>query len=162
MSWILRGVEAVDSPLAGGKARALASMERGGLPVPPWFVVSASAFEESLSGDHRIALETARDDSSSQLLLRDLSVHPAIRAEIDAAVRELCPGGERVAVRSSASDEDGAQQSFAGQLESFLNVPAGGRRQSRGRRVALGLYPPAVCVSAEARAAAVRFGLRLS
>ncbi len=124
MSWILRGVEAVDSPLAGGKARALASMERGGLPVPPWFVVSASAFEESLSGDHRIALETARDDSASQPLLRDLSVHPAIRTEIDAAVRELCPGGERVAVRSSARDEDGAQQSFAGQLESFLNVPA--------------------------------------
>lgn len=30
---------------------------------------------------------------------------------------------EPIAVRSSASDEDGADHSFAGQLESFLNVP---------------------------------------
>src|SRR5262249_13409601 len=36
-----------------------------------------------------------------------------------------CPKGETVAVRSSASDEDGAQHSFAGQLDSFLFVPPG-------------------------------------
>jgi pyruvate,water dikinase len=41
---------------------------------------------------------------------------------LDAAVGRLSPGGELVAVRSSASDEDGTEHSFAGQLESFLNV----------------------------------------
>lgn len=34
------------------------------------------------------------------------------------------PGSALFAVRSSAGDEDGAEHSFAGQLESFLNVPA--------------------------------------
>lgn len=76
----------------GGKARALASLQRAGLPIPPWFVVSPDA-------------------------------HPNVPAELTAALQKLCPDGELVAVRSSASDEDGAEHSFAGQLESFLSVP---------------------------------------
>lgn len=44
------------------------------------------------------------------------------KEEIVAAARRLAGEG-LVAVRSSASDEDGAEHSFAGQLESFLNVP---------------------------------------
>jgi pyruvate,water dikinase len=81
----------------GGKAAALAAAESAGLPVPPWFAVSGDAG----------------------------SVEPsaAERAEIAAAVAELCPDGAAVAVRSSARDEDGAACSFAGQLESFLFVP---------------------------------------
>ena len=46
--WILGSAEAVDSPHAGGKARALARAERAGLPVPAWFALSAEAFVESL------------------------------------------------------------------------------------------------------------------
>src|SRR5262249_22495281 len=49
----------------------------------------------------------------------------AVQQEIAAALDELCPNGELVAVRSSASDEDGAMYSFAGQLDSFLFVPCG-------------------------------------
>src|SRR5690606_37999037 len=44
-------------------------------------------------------------------------------AAIEAAVRAL-HGEGLFAVRSSAVDEDGTQHSFAGQLESFLFVPA--------------------------------------
>ena len=33
----------------GGKALALLRLERAGLPVPPWFVLSPSAFRASLS-----------------------------------------------------------------------------------------------------------------
>jgi rifampicin phosphotransferase len=44
-----------------------------------------------------------------------------VNGEIEAAARRLAGNG-LVAVRSSASDEDGAEHSFAGQLESFLNV----------------------------------------
>lgn len=85
----------------GGKARALAALERFGFPIPRWFVVLPEARAEKgdgLSGD--------------------------VAREIESALERLCPGGELVAVRSSASDEDGARHSFAGQLESYLFVPA--------------------------------------
>src|SRR5205823_462634 len=49
----------------------------------------------------------------------------AVLSELRVALAELCPGGELVAVRSSAADEDGTRDSFAGQLESFLCVPPG-------------------------------------
>jgi phosphohistidine swiveling domain-containing protein len=95
--WILRGPAAAGSPHAGGKARALARAEQAGLPVPAWFVLSAEVFH------HNPGREA-------------LGVHLA------PVLRELAPDGGLFAVRSSASDEDGAEHSFAGQLESFLNV----------------------------------------
>jgi pyruvate,water dikinase len=95
MTLILHGrLAPLDAPL-GGKARALAALQRAGFPVPPWLVV--------LPGDGELSA--------------------AEREELLRAVSELAPGREPVAVRSSASDEDGEQQSFAGQLDSFLFVP---------------------------------------
>ena len=46
-----------------------------------------------------------------------------VRAELRQALSELGVFRLPVAVRSSASDEDGADHSFAGQLDSFLFVP---------------------------------------
>ena len=122
MNWILSAEEAIDARRAGGKASALASAERAGLPVPPWFVVSAAAFEASLGPEHRASLEAAPDHATLARLFDGLSLSPTISAAVAEALRQLAPGGERVAVRSSACDEDGADVSFAGQLESFLDV----------------------------------------
>lgn len=80
----------------GGKARALRKLQLAGLPVPPWFVVPADAITAPLS--------------------------PDLKALVNAALLEISPNGEPVAVRSSAADEDGTQQSFAGMLDSFLCV----------------------------------------
>ena len=99
-NWILGPTDAAGSPDAGGKARALARAERAGLPVPQWFVLSASAFHDS----------------------RDGSLSPAIARAVADALEHIAPDGQLVAVRSSAGDEDGAEHSFAGQFESFLNV----------------------------------------
>lgn len=105
----------------GGKAGALAAMAGAGLAIPPWFVLTPAAFTASLS-------EALRADLASGELLRVQAVLetllPAavIQEEIAAALAELCPQGERVAVRSSALDEDGSEHSFAGQLDSFLFV----------------------------------------
>jgi phosphohistidine swiveling domain-containing protein len=108
-AWIFDPVEALDSPHAGGKARALARAAQGGLCVPDWIVLSDAACLHS-------------NPSTLPGIFEGVTMASDVRSAIDAAVRTLCPKGERLAVRSSASDEDGRQHSFAGQLASFLNV----------------------------------------
>ena len=86
----------------GGKAAALAALAAARLPIPAWFAVrppGPGASAEELPAD----LASALDDAVRRLL-RD------------------APPGERLAVRSSALDEDGARHSFAGQFESYLFV----------------------------------------
>jgi pyruvate,water dikinase len=120
--FMLRASEAVLSPSVGGKARALARAELAGLPVPSWFVVSSDAWAASLAehGGHVDAPAGARTAGGAPVAL---AVAPAIAVELDEAVRAIAADGTLLAVRSSASDEDGAAHSFAGQLESYLNVP---------------------------------------
>lgn len=84
-----------DRARMGGKAWSLAALGPD-FPVPPWFVVTPDAF----------AADGLTADAS---------------AAIDDGIATLGEGP--FAVRSSAVDEDGASDSFAGQLESFLQVP---------------------------------------
>ena len=118
--WILDAVSALDSPHAGGKARALARAGLGGLDVPRWVVVSELACDESRTSRHRA--DQASDSPPAARTIESVSMPAVVRAEIAAAVLELCPNGELLAVRSSAHEEDGSRLSFAGQLESFLHV----------------------------------------
>jgi pyruvate,water dikinase len=86
----------------GGKAASLAALAAARLPIPAWFAVRppvSGASADELPADLACALEEAM-----RRLLRD------------------APPGARVAVRSSAVDEDGARHSFAGQFESYLFV----------------------------------------
>lgn len=88
----------------GGKARALAHLASTGLPIPEWFVVTPAVFHASkATGTFKLQTELA--------------------AEIIATARAVAPAAKFLAVRSSALDEDGAEHSFAGQLDSFLFVP---------------------------------------
>jgi pyruvate,water dikinase len=54
--------------------------------------------------------------------INSVRISPVVAQELHHAVRSL--SAKRLAVRSSALDEDGQQQSFAGQLESVLGVPS--------------------------------------
>ncbi len=121
--WIIDPAAAIDLPHAGAKARALARAQREGLDVPAWVVLSESAFYDSLAPGLYAMLHP--DSLSLPRTAEGVSMSGAVRSDIDAAVRDLCPHGELLAVRSSASDEDGDACSFAGQLESFLNVAPG-------------------------------------
>jgi phosphoenolpyruvate synthase/pyruvate phosphate dikinase len=93
--------EAHDAALVGGKAASLSRLAAA-QRVPPGFAVTAGA----------LALAAPE-------LARGVVPQP-LRARIDTAYAKL--GGGRVAVRSSALDEDGDAHSFAGQHETFLNV----------------------------------------
>ncbi len=122
MTVLLHPVDvAPDSPV-GGKARSLASLAQARLPIPNWFVVLPEAFELSLSAAGRRQLSEAQGADDGAAVLADLHPAPVVAKEIEAAYETLCPRGEPVAVRSSAADEDSAELSFAGQLESFLFV----------------------------------------
>ena len=111
-----------DVPDLGGKARALRVLSRAGLPVPDWFVVRGMAFLESLGETGKLQLLNARDAADVESLIQNLKPGPDVTKELHEGLARLCPVGGLFAVRSSASDEDGAEHSFAGQLESFLFV----------------------------------------
>src|SRR5262245_30560698 len=111
----------LNAPL-GGKARALAALRQAELPIPPWFVVLPDAFHASLSPEQANALNSAPDTASLRAVVDSVTPAAPVIEEIHEAVTALCQPGDFIAVRSSASDEDGAQHSFAGQLDSFLFV----------------------------------------
>ena len=84
----------------GGKGLSLARTAAAGLPVPPGFVVTTEAYRRLFQKGTASDAEFVR--------------------ELQQAYREL--GGGTVAVRSSATAEDGAETSFAGQQETILGV----------------------------------------
>lgn len=125
MSFVLSSTDAHDRNRAGGKAAALATLADAGLPVPPWFVVTADALAVSLGEERLAELADESDPAMLRETLRRLSLSPEVATAIETAVAQVAPddgGGGCVAVRSSAADEDGQEKSFAGQFDSFLFV----------------------------------------
>src|SRR3990172_10222081 len=125
MRYIIHPKDHTDSERLGGKAAALAAVQRADLPVPPWFVLAPEAFYESRNRVERRALEAPASDDTLRSLVEGPTSGDEVRLQLAGALAELCPNGERVAVRSSACDEDGVRHSFAGQLDSFLFVHHG-------------------------------------
>lgn len=131
------GISKKDVGIAGGKGASLGEMARVGFPVPGGFVVLAGSFdrfleesgltveiEASLDGVNyndvnsvEVASEKIRD------MIKDSKFPEDIGKEIIGVFRKL--GVKRVAVRSSATAEDSSIASWAGELESYLNVTEG-------------------------------------
>lgn len=95
---------------AGGKGAALWRLQDRGVPIPPTWVLPAEAFRDWL----RSAGLWALAERGEHAALRDALA----KAELP-ALNAVAP---RMAVRSSALDEDGKAQSYAGQYESVLGV----------------------------------------
>lgn len=104
---------------SGGKASTLATLRRAGVDVPDGFVLPISEYRRhhdraaDASHSHPRRLETG--------LLAALEAHLALLAGRHGAGAED-GASEYVAVRSSASDEDGPRSSLAGQHDTVLAV----------------------------------------
>lgn len=96
----------------GGKGHNLVALRRAGFRVPGGMVLTTALFAEL----HRGALKQGAPDQGA-------------RADADARLRDILSAGlrdfppdARFAVRSSGSDEDAGDTSFAGQHDTLLNV----------------------------------------
>jgi pyruvate,water dikinase len=106
----------------GGKAYALSELNRAGLPIPEWFVVTPSGFHQSLNNEQKESFDLISEIEEIKTLVYSVVPIEELREEIKEAVGKLARDGSLLAVRSSASDEDSAEHSFAGQFDSFLYV----------------------------------------
>jgi len=121
----LAELRAADLPAVGGKAANLGELIRGGAPVPPGFVVTTSAYDLATTAvrDELLALAAVDDHDVASERIRALVTASPIPAEIEQAVRTAYRDVEgAVAVRSSATAEDLAEASFAGQQDTYLNI----------------------------------------
>lgn len=130
-----REINYKDVAIAGGKGASLGEMEQNSIPVPPGFVVLASAFDYFLDQTD-LGVEIASilkkevnakdinsvEDASEKIrdLISDASIPQEISREILQDFKEL--KAKDVAVRSSATAEDSSIASWAGELETYLNV----------------------------------------
>ncbi len=123
-----------DISIAGGKGASLGEMTRVKIPVPQGFVVLVSAFDKFLEGTdltQEIASQLAKinykdinsvDRASNAIrdLFHDAKMSEDLEKEFLTAFSSL--KSKFVAVRSSATAEDSAVASWAGELETYLNT----------------------------------------
>lgn len=131
-----------DIPSVGGKNANLGEMTSAGIPVPPGFAITAYSYKKFIEETgiaqkiYEIIKETVTNpDDPKQYGIASKKIRELIEAtptpkDIESAIRsayaDLCKklgvNDVFVAVRSSATAEDLADASFAGQQETFLNV----------------------------------------
>lgn len=127
-----------DVPLVGGKGANLGEMFSAKIPVPEGFVVNVNAYKNFLNANPEIKEEILKILSETNVhdpeslktntkkirdLMMSVKMPEEISEEIKKAYHKIC--GEKdafVAVRSSATAEDLAEASFAGQQDTYLNV----------------------------------------
>ena len=115
-----------DIPIVGGKGANLGEMTNANIPVPPGFIVTASAYFDFLkyskiTGEIRSQLKSLDISDSKKLqqtssevkqIIENAPMPAEIADDIKKAYVEMGKG--LVAVRSSATAEDLPEASFAG------------------------------------------------
>ncbi|MDD2921617.1 MAG: PEP/pyruvate-binding domain-containing protein, partial [Anaerolineales bacterium] len=119
-----------DISLVGGKGANLGKMARAGLPVPPGFCVTTDAYKQFINEmdlwtemERLLATLPAREAGEKiRQRIENARMPESISKSIKEAYAKLNGGFAPVAVRSSATAEDLADASFAGQQESYLGI----------------------------------------
>lgn len=138
---IFANIDKNDVSLVGGKGAFLGQLTNYEIPVPPGFVISTNAFSEFLNTN---SLFQIMKEGFSKLMSGNLSVEDFSFKITEEILNGVIPldivdeiqnqfkilDASLVAVRSSATVEDNVQQSWAGQLESYLNITSENLLQS--------------------------------
>ncbi len=122
---------------AGGKGWNLLRLRREGFQVPPFCVVSSRVYKgalrrvrakiEALVAATDLADREAAERAAFRIgeIVQRTDLPASVARELGTALDRFLPDGGRLAVRSSVVGEDSPDHSFAGQMDSFLNVAPG-------------------------------------
>ena len=123
-----------DADIAGGKGASLGEMLNHNIPVPDGYVVTADTFDHFIQEtdlkqeiqahldkvDTKAIHTVERASEKIQELIKEANMPQDIADEV--LIQYHDHKMDHVAVRSSATAEDGADHAWAGQLSSYLNV----------------------------------------
>jgi len=135
-------LKSTDVPIVGGKNANLGEMTNAGIPIPPGFAITAYSYKKFIeeTGISKKIYETIKETVTNpndpkqyeiaSKKIRELiestpmpkDIEKAIKSTYENLRKKLNTNTVFVAIRSSATAEDLADASFAGQQETFLNV----------------------------------------
>jgi len=119
-----------DLSLIGGKAYGLHEIKSLNIPVPTWATLTTEFFREVANQDKALS-EMLSQESKDRIKQAGIIHDHIINLSLETKELELLSllwdkisqaGTKALAVRSSAIEEDGEGFSFAGQMETILNV----------------------------------------
>lgn len=120
-----------ETPLSkvGGKAYNLIHLDKARLNVPRWFVLTTDCFEAFLGSklhEYLGILKNYRDEDREKILklIENIEFSDELKRQINSELKRCFAPDDLLAVRSSAVDEDSCAHSFAGMMESYLEIPA--------------------------------------
>ena len=113
----------------GGKAFNLIHMEKIMVNVPRWFVLTTDCFEAFLGdnlSEYLNILKNYSDEDRDKILdlIKNIEFSTDLKQQIREEIKRCFEPNDLLAIRSSAVDEDSKAYSFAGMMESYLEVPA--------------------------------------
>ncbi|MFP3346332.1 MAG: pyruvate, water dikinase [Sulfolobaceae archaeon] len=120
--------------VAGGKGANLGELIAFGIRVPPGFVITSNAYKyfieyNNLKEKIKEVLEKESDEESASEKIRSLILSALVPKDLEESIykgydslSKMVGKEVLVAVRSSATAEDIAEASFAGQQDTYLNV----------------------------------------
>ena len=128
-------VSCTQPSLVGGKALGLARLLAGGFPVPSGFCVTTESYNQAIRAPgfspseqwqaalHSSGAERQRILSHCHTIIRNHSIVELTTQIVEQVRRQDLPSSGLWAVRSSATNEDGAHASFAGVYRTRLGIP---------------------------------------
>ncbi len=104
----------------GLKGRGLAELQMAGFLIPQWFVIPSEGFYSSLGDEEYSLIQYAQETRTLPAMQLSFQLSHHLHQDVLRAMKELCPRGERVAVRPSVVGEAKEEQLVRPLMESYL------------------------------------------